>query len=59
MPSSKESWLTPKGILKILLFPVLIMVNPKIYFPYAEEEEPPRGGEKGTGEGDGPTDPSS
>lgn len=39
MSGKKESWFTPKGIMKILLFPLLIMVNPKIYFPYMEEEE--------------------
>lgn len=39
MSGKKESWFTPKGIVKILLFPLLIMVNPKIYFPYMEEEE--------------------
>ncbi len=42
MAASRESWFTPKGILKILLFPLLIMVNPKIYFPYEEDDEFPR-----------------
>lgn len=43
MAGSWRSWLTPLGIVKILLFPLLIMVNPKIYFPYREEDEDPPG----------------
>lgn len=48
MAVSRESWFTPKGILKILLFPLLIMVNPKIYFPYDEEDEAPPRDPEGT-----------
>lgn len=54
MSGKKESWFTPKGIVKILLFPLLIMVNPKIYFPYMEEDEPPR-----KQDDEGPTPPDS
>lgn len=32
--------ITLKGILKILFFPLLFMVNPKIYYMGKDEEEP-------------------
>lgn len=31
---------TLKGVLKILFFPFLFMVNPKIYFMGKDDEEP-------------------
>jgi hypothetical protein len=37
----KARRVTLRGILKILFFPFLFMVNPKIYFLGREEEEEP------------------
>jgi len=51
MKKDSESRFTLKGVLKTLFFPLLIMVNPKIYYPSTEEDDgPPVGSRKGEGE---------
>jgi hypothetical protein len=53
MTQDPEPRFTFRKVLKAIFFPLLIMVNPKIYFPFDEDDDPVRkpGPTKGGGDG--------